>query len=152
MVSYAFTDKVFVCISIGFKRPCAKKHSRSDSLLFPILYCFGKRSILVLSHVHYAGKCLLWNQFSCYLCDYHMSGSCTLKISVEVLQFFCSFVRFNGRGTLVILKLITASNGDMPSHWILCGTWNVLKVLRHEKLRMEKIPSSFFKQDLSALN
>lgn len=52
ILSFPFTDKVFVCISIGFKCPCAKKHFRSDSLLLPILYSFGKRTILVLSHVH----------------------------------------------------------------------------------------------------
>lgn len=53
MLSCRFTDQVFVCISTGFKCPCAKKHSRSYSFLLSIWYSFGKRTTLVLSDVHF---------------------------------------------------------------------------------------------------
>lgn len=56
MLSFPFTDEVFVRISTGFKCSCAKKHSGSDSLLLPILYSFGKKTILILSRVHFVQK------------------------------------------------------------------------------------------------
>lgn len=58
MLSFPFTDKVFVCVSAGFQCPCAEEHSGSNPLLFPILYSSGKGIILGLSH----GRCVLCKQ------------------------------------------------------------------------------------------
>lgn len=82
----SFTDKVFVCISIGFKCPCAKKHSRSDSFLLPILYSFGKRTLLVLLHVHFV------QDGEADPAPTSVIAKCLNFVPSESIRRFCSFL------------------------------------------------------------
>lgn len=104
MLSCCFTDQVFVCISPGFKCPCAKKHSRSDSFLLSIWYSFGKRTILVLSYVHFVQggnywetspgatsvitKCLNFVPWKPIKTDFAVSPLSMRSYSIQLTQFY----------------------------------------------------------------
>ena len=111
MISFSFTDKVSVCISTGFKCPCAKKYSRSDSLLLPILYSFGKRTVVALSHAHFVREGAF--------CETSPAPTSVIakclnfvpsKNNEQVLQVFVPPSILLVEETLLLLRLLTGSN------------------------------------------
>ena len=146
-----------LCVSVLDSNVLVQRNTLEVILFFFPFYTALVRGLFWYCHMHTLCRTVSSVKSSCYLCYCQMSEFCTFKINDQILQFLVPPSILIVEETLLLLRLLRASNEDVLSQWILREFGNVFGSIQAWETAYGKNIKLLFQMgfqhfELSALN